>query len=613
MSSSYWSNTLATRINRRRLLAASAGTAAAAALLAACGGSDGDEGAGSDLVTKKADTSKDAKPGGTLKLNQSADIPHLDPINGAFAALSNMVPFAYGRLTMMKPGHLEPADGSVVGDVADSWEWSPDNLQVTFKLRQNVKFHPLPPVNGRTMDAEDVLYSWNRFADRGVLRADLANVANPNAPISSVTTPDARTVVMKLAFPFVDVPIMLATGNSGQPNIIPREAESAVDLRQTMLGTGPWMLSDYTPSVRFVFKRNPNYHLGDGKKPYIDTVERPVISEYAQNLAQLKSGGLHFYPDLRAEDWLPTKRDVPALVMTKSWTESSIGHRTIFGYKPTPAEETPFRDERLRQAYSMSIDRDLFIDAVYGVSKLKDEGKPMESAWNSTELQNNFFPGWWLDPKSKDFGPNAKYFELNIAEAKKLIAAAGFPNGFETLSSHITTANLGVDHPKHIEIIEAMTNEAGFRYRKNIVDYAVDYQPVYRDGKGNFGGLSYKLGPSGGGNSAVGRLIFFTHSTGAGFTGFDPDGRGTFKGDPFVDDTLDKAKGEADENKRKALVQEVQRYLAKRMYSMRWPGGATEYKLAWPAVKNFEVYHTVSGADRYLHEWIDQTLPPFRA
>jgi ABC-type transport system substrate-binding protein len=157
-----------------------------------------------------------------------------------------------------------------------------------------------------------------------------------------------------------------------------------------------------------------------------------------------------------------------------------------------------------------------------------------------------------------------------------------------------------------------MTNEAGFRYRKNIVDYAVDYIPLYRDGKGNFNGISYKLGPSGGGNSAVGRLIFFCHSSGAGFTGFDPEGRGTFKGDPYVDSTLDKAKAEPDENRRKALVQELQRYLAQRMYSLRWPGGATLYRLVWPAVKNFEVYHTVSGADRYLHEWIDDTLPPFR-
>ncbi len=614
MDNGYWNKTLASRLSRRRALAATGAAGLGAAFLAACGGDDkGPRQEASGLVTKKVDTSKEAKAGGAIKLQQTSDTPTLDVISGAVASLSTVTPYAYSRLTMMKPGYMQKADGSVIPDAAEAMEWSPDGLQLTFRIRQNVKFHNLAPVNGRTLDVEDILYSWGRFAEKGVLRSELANSVNPAAPIASVTAPDSRTIVIKLAAPYVDLPILLSTGNSGQFHMIPKEAESGFDLRQRMIGTGPWSLSEYQPSVRFVFRKHPQYHLGEGARPYAETVELPIVGEYAQNLAQFKAGSIYHYASLRAEDLLPTKRDLPNIDLTQAWTDASIGQRTIFGYRPAPPDETPFRDERLRQAYSMSWDRDLFIDVVYEVTKLNQEGLPVSTAWNSTELQNNFFAGWWLDPKGKDFGDNARLFKHNPAEAKKLVAAAGFPNGVNVISSHFTTTQYGVDFPRHVELLEGMSTDVGINFKKNIVDYNVDFFPKYRDAKGNHEGLSYKLGPSGGGDSAVGRLIFFTHSTGGGFTGFDPDGRGTHKGDPWIDQSLDKARGELDVNKRKALVQEVQRYMAKRMYSVRWPGGASQYRLSWPALQNFELYDTISGAARYLYEWVDQTKPPFRS
>src|SRR5207248_10705217 len=115
------------------------------------------------------------------------------------------------------------------------------------------------------------------------------------------------------------------------------------------------------------------------------------------------------------------------------------------------------RDVRLRQAYSMAWDRDLFIETVFNVSKFASQGLPVETRWNTALAATSFE---WLNPKSKDFGENAKYFEHSVAEAKKLLSAAGYPNGVEVTSNTFTTGEYGTDFPKYTEILEGMATEA---------------------------------------------------------------------------------------------------------------------------------------------------------
>ncbi len=104
--------------------------------------------------------------------------------------------------------------------------------------------------------------------------------------------------------------------------------------------------------------------------------------------------------------------------------------------------EGPWKDARMRQAVQYSWDRDLFIDVFFATDKLEAVGIPDNRRWNTAIPCGGpgsymFFPGMWLDPQSSDFGENAKYFTLgsrerqHLAEAKKLISAAGFPNGID--------------------------------------------------------------------------------------------------------------------------------------------------------------------------------------
>jgi peptide/nickel transport system substrate-binding protein len=585
------------------MLAGAGAGATAGVLLAACGGGGEDRGVKGDksgLLSVQEDTSKQAKVGETLKLSMTNDIPSWEP-NMAFTVINQGPGAIQGRLIEQVPGRLEPARGEVVGGAAESWEWSPDRLQLTLKLRPDAMFHPVAPVNGRAMDVEDVVFSWERLKRVGTIRSEYANDVNANAPILSITAVDSRTISVKIKEPLVYVLAMLAHVTA--LTMLPKEMDSQFDPRTKAIGSGPFYVSDYKPSIGATLKRNPGYYVKG--LPYAEQVELPIVQEYSQGLAQLKTGALHTYP-VRPDDVVGLKRDTPQLQLYQG-DIGTLGNQSIFGWQG----DSPFKDERVRQAYSMLMDRDLLIDVARNVTKFKNEGLPVETRWN-TNLQCTF-NGWWLDPQSKEFGPNAKYFEHNVAEAKKLLAAAGHANGLEVLSSHITTNEYGTDFPKLVEVVEGMMAEGGFRFKKNIVNYANEFIPKYRDAKGNFEGLSYKSGPTPPANDAVAYLVFFNYSKGGNaFYGFDAAGRGDNSGDPKVDELLLKARGEVDNEKRRALVYEVQQYLGAKQYNVRWAGGSSNYSVAWPAVKNFDVFRGEVAPNFFLRYWLDANEPPLK-
>ncbi|HLF77411.1 MAG TPA: ABC transporter substrate-binding protein, partial [Dehalococcoidia bacterium] len=266
MARNYWANLVEKRLSRRRALLAGGSAAAAAAFLAACGGSDsgGDSGSraktGSDLVVPIQDETKTMKRGGIYKSTLSTP-PSLDP-HGSGSQVTH-VWLNYSQLTKIKPGYLKNTDGDVEGDLLESWEMSPDKLTLTAKIVTDTKFTPKPPINGRAVEMEDVLFSWNRYKETSPRRAELAAEKDPNAPIQSVTSPDARTLVIKFTKPVATILSSLAGGSPGTFYIVPREAEdtSKLNLRGTLAGSGPFYLEEWVPSAKTIFRRNPGFKL----------------------------------------------------------------------------------------------------------------------------------------------------------------------------------------------------------------------------------------------------------------------------------------------------------------------------------------------------------------
>ncbi len=195
-------------------MAATGSAAAAAAFLAACGGGDddGDGGGsgstgsqGSGLEYEPVDSTSQAKAGGVLRHYANADIAHFDALASNSASTVNFGSvFAYNRLLKFKSGKYPGvADGTSEGEMAESWEVSPDKLTLTMKLRQGngTKWDDRAPTNGRVMDMDDVLYSYKKFAAENPSGANVANSRNPLAPVTSVTASDPRTLVIKLNRP----------------------------------------------------------------------------------------------------------------------------------------------------------------------------------------------------------------------------------------------------------------------------------------------------------------------------------------------------------------------------------------------------------------------------
>src|SRR5438309_375067 len=143
MGGSYWKNVLTQQHNRRRLLAM-AGGATAASLIAACGGgklsSNANSGEQTGLATQAVDTTSKAKRSGLMKDRQFADPPTLDilTLNNPWYSPGYAV---YNSLVQSKPGYLKPGEFDYDPDLAESWASSPDGLQITLKVRPNIKFH----------------------------------------------------------------------------------------------------------------------------------------------------------------------------------------------------------------------------------------------------------------------------------------------------------------------------------------------------------------------------------------------------------------------------------------------------------------------------------------
>ena len=505
----------------------------------------------------------------------------------------------------------------------DSWEVSPDKLTLTFKLRQGMKWDQQAPTSNRVVDTDDVLFSWKKF---GALNPSAANLVYdatkaPGAPVESLTAPDARTIVMKLKQP--DSALMTTLAGWDQFYIMPKESESGFDPKTTVRGYGPWMLDDYRASAYTHWKRNPNFYVKD--RPFPDRLERALIPEFAARVAQFKAGNIHTDVVEQAQDSvLQLKKDQPQLSLYLGAGGNGRNYATtisnfiIFGYEGNSL----FKDVRMRQAMSMGIDREAIADSMENRTVFQKEGLDNAIAANSS--LSPAWNGYWIDPNNeKEFGPTAKYLKYNVAEAKKLVAAAGYPNGVEFDFFHNRENTYGVVYSRLLEIYASMLPDVGLKLKLQGQAYST-WQPQYYQGyvKSAFDAGRVK-GFNGAGLSAersrytaVMSLYGLFHVQGDAFHGASYNGGPGNVGDPKVNDLLAKLRLESDNNKIKEGVKEAQKYLAEQMYIIPKPTNSIPFTVWWPSIQNVMSFNTApSGPNRWAEQnlqwWIDETKPPF--
>ena len=480
-------NALYAAISRRRALALG-GTGlvgVAAAALIGCSSSSKESAANKPAATSASSAPPVAakpKRGGMLKYPAKSTPNSLDPYR---SETGNSGPYLeYSKLFSFEAGDGVPASGKVIGDLVQTWE-QPDPLTTVVHLNPAAKWDEKEPLNGRRVTAEDVVASWKRYEKEDSRRTILANSTNPQAPIVDMKAIDASTVQILYKFAYGPTLAILAT----EMRIQPAEGIAGkIDLAKTPRGNGPFLLEEYKSGVSFTYKRNPTWHLGGGERPYVDGILIPIIPNTAQQEVQFRAKNLHLGAVSRP-NMAQFAKDLPD-------TSVVVGARDVnsptCGFSYSPGQ--PWHDVRVRRAVSMATDRDVFADVILNPKLLEPFGAKLTVRWNAPIAAG--YGAFWLDPKSPQFGPAAQYLQYNIAEATKMLAAAGYtaakPLEFDNIGAGITW---GLDYPKRQEVMQSMVQKTGV-VKMNIVnlDWATDGSiNILRTARpGNYGEALFK-------------------------------------------------------------------------------------------------------------------------
>ena len=591
MATNYWSKIMTKRMKRRRLLATIAGTSLAAATLAACGddSDEGSSGASKGLLSQRTDTTKQAVPGGVWPLTHPEDQlnfdlnTHGDTSSYHYASKTYENLLRYGR----GAGNRPPPAGEISGDAADSWELSPDGLQVTFHVRPNHKFDPRPPTSGRAMNAQDVQFSWDRTVALSPFAGDILNSKNEAGPILSLNTVNNETVVVKLAFPYA--PILEVFAYYSYLWVMPKEADGQIDLRSQTRGSGPFFLEKWEPGIGIEYRKNPDWY--EKGRPFLDGIKSTILPEYASSLSQFETGNIWTFSEgnwrIQPEDILPVKQRHPELVLQQ---EPSIGAPEAYYVMFSGKKDSPLQDVRLRRAASMLMDRDAYAETFYNLAPFRDAGIPVETVWHSHLAAQG---AAWVDPKGNDLGEGAKFFQHNPEEARKLISAAGATAQTFAYWSRQRT-------PDFPTVIANMLSD-GFQLDAKILDTQTEWRPFVQQSKGA------KV------DGFVGDAIAAGYNDESFLINkYTPSGKFSVAPDPIpgITDAIKRARQELDADKRNNMLKQVQRDLAMQMPDIPELSLGSRFALNWPWIKNFGVFtwggifHS-SSSRVYTEYWFD--------
>jgi peptide/nickel transport system substrate-binding protein len=510
------------------------------------------------------------KRGGTLTI-RGWDPPLFDHMLQTAYRVQIPITFTHSRLVKHKAGpSVAPATFAIEGDLAESWS-QPNETTYVFKLRKGVRWHPKPPVNGRELTAEDVRYTVERF--QTVKGNPMAYMLSS---VDRVEAVDRYTVKFVLKEPFSWLLDVLA--NPMAVAIVARECvEKFGDLKKAdaVIGTGPWMLDSYRPNVGVTFVRNPNYFVPG--LPYIDRMEYLVDEDNASRMAAFLAGkydlGWEFPGSINRTDWiqiretLKQKRPTLRTAEFPSNVETHISMRT---------DQPPFKDVRVRQAVALAIDRQGMIDSSF-------EGVGNLNAAVPAGLVD------WALPINQ-MGDGAKYFHHDPGEARRLLAAAGYPNGFAASLCFTTYGSTLLTDNAQLILRDLKT--VGITTKLDQREYGAFIASCYfgKFDSMTFGPQTPFLDPD--------NFLYGMHYPGEAKNQSHVD-------DPIVTDMLIRQRRVHDVAKRREVIHELQRYLAKQQYYVQLPSGI--YVAVWDgALKNYGPNLGYDYGGRLMAAWLDR-------
>ena len=335
-----------------------------------------------------------------LKIAVAADVTSMDPHFFNLFPNNNIAEHLFDKLVQMDP------DSKMIPGLATSWK-TIDDKTWEFKLRKGVKF-----MDGTELTAEDVVFSIDR----------VPNVPNSPGPFSAYTKAivgkeiiDPYTIRFKYAAPYPLAPNDLSTIYIVSKKVATGASTEDFNSGKTAVGSGRYKLVKYTSGDRIDLVRNDNYW-GD-KSPW-EKVTFKIIKNESARVAALLSGDVDAIEQPPTADLVRIKGD-PKFTVT-----SKISHRVIYfnfdhltrsspfitDKAGKPMDRNPLLDVRVRRAISKAINRPAIADRVM-------EGQAIPSGQLVSEKLFGHVPGL----QAETFDPEG---------AKKLLAEAGYPDGF---------------------------------------------------------------------------------------------------------------------------------------------------------------------------------------
>lgn len=412
------------RISRRNFLKV-AGVGAAALGLAACGGSKSGSTATSGTASSAGSSTGSVSTAG-FTVQYGSNPETLDP------ALNSAVDGGNTIITVFETLLIINENNEAVPGQAESWTTSEDGLTWTFTMRDGLKWS-----DGTDLNAKDFEYSFKRMADpdtaapyaetclgmidgfeeaAGFPDADGNPTVEPNLDALNVkASDDGKTLTIVLAYPcsYFDKIVAFAAMSPVQKATVEANGDAWCTSPDTYVCNGPFMITEWTPSERIVLTKNPNYVGGwDSSKIVSESITLLLLEDSSASFAAYNSGEAQLIKDVPTDE-------IPSL--TKAEDGGDFYVDTILGtyYVSLNLQRDAFKDAKVRRALSLAIDRDYVANTI-----MQGTYSTADSIVGPGIVDEN---GYFHD------NGNAPYisadYEANLAEAKKLLADAGYPNG----------------------------------------------------------------------------------------------------------------------------------------------------------------------------------------
>lgn len=435
----------------------------------------------------------------TLKFSINADIVSLDT-HMAKDTVSGIVHYQLYNRLIKNDGN----DG-LTADLAESWEFNEDNTQITFKIREGVKFH-----NGETMTAEDVAFSINRAIASSF-------TSSFSSTMERAEVKDDTHVVLYMKQAFGPVLQCLSAACMG---IVPKAYVEEVGdegFAASPVGTGPYKFVEWKSGEKIVLERFDDYYQG---KPSIKDLTFLIQADKNTAAIALESEEIDvlYAPDTADRAQLESLENV------KFYSGDGSVYMWVVAFNN---EDEVFSNPKVREAISYAIDRNEMVEGYLG------------GFGESVEMP--------IVPSVFGFDPSFKNHELDLEKAKALLAEAGYPDGF----SCSIKLNQSATYVRPAEILQAQLRKIGIELNFDLMERAAYLSDVTTDC--NYGMTLYMF--TAGYADADYVLYGRMHSSNIGGSNYIK------YSNPAVDELLDKARASSNQDERKQLYFQVSEYV----------------------------------------------------